>query len=98
MLALETVVQELTWRWAEHPLAMNNLQKLYKEYLTGLFKLEIIDLLVNPVPGWAGWIVVIGMDVGRFPVPTAKGAGFLLNVERALVALQSQPCHQIRWS
>ena len=85
-------------RRAEHYLAMNNFKELYKEYLTGLFKIEIIDLLVNPVPGRAGWIVVIITDAGMFPVPTRKIAAFLLNVERALVASQSQSCHQIRWS
>ena len=71
--------------------AQENLQKLCEEHLAGKYRIEVIDLLVNPQLARGDQIVAIPTLVRKLPVPMRKIIGDLSNVERALVGLQLRP-------
>ena len=67
--------------------ALANLRKYCEQHLQGRYKLEIIDLLVNPQLAEGDQILAIPTLVRKVPVPIRKIIGDLSNEERVLVGL-----------
>src|SRR5205814_3681512 len=71
--------------------AFANLKKVCEEHLAGKYKIEVIDLLVNPQLARGDQIVAIPTLVRKLPHPIRKIIGDLSNTERVLVGLQLRP-------
>ncbi len=71
--------------------ALTNLKKVCEEHLAGKYKIEVIDLLVNPQLARGDQIVAIPTLVRKLPEPIRKIIGDLSNTERVLVGLQLCP-------
>src|SRR3954470_10448982 len=71
--------------------AFNNLKRLCEEYLPGRYRVEVVDLMVNPRLAKDDQIVAIPTLVRKLPTPVRKIIGDLSNTERALVGLQLRP-------
>ncbi len=71
--------------------AFENLKKICEERLKDKYKIEVIDLLVNPQLGREHQILAIPTLVRKLPVPVRKIIGDLSNVERVLVGLDLKP-------
>jgi circadian clock protein KaiB len=71
--------------------AFANLKKVCEEHLAGKYKIEVIDLLVNPKLAQGDQIVAIPTLVRKLPEPIRKIIGDLSNTERVLVGLQLRP-------
>jgi circadian clock protein KaiB len=67
--------------------ALNNLKKYCEEHLKGRYKIEVIDLLVNPQLAEGDQIFAIPTLVKKVPVPIRKIIGDLSNQEKVLVGL-----------
>jgi circadian clock protein KaiB len=61
--------------------ALDNLKKICKEHMDQQYRIEIIDLLVNPQ------ILAIPTLVRNLPTPIRKIIGDLSNTDRVLVGL-----------
>jgi circadian clock protein KaiB len=68
--------------------AMNNLRRVLEEHVPGEYKIEIVDLLVNPRLAKEDQIVAIPTLVRKLPNPVRKIIGDLSDTERTLVGLQ----------
>ncbi len=68
--------------------AIANLRTLCEEHLGAKFKIQIIDLLVNPQLSRDDQIIAIPTLVRRLPVPIRKIIGDLSDTARTLVGLQ----------
>jgi circadian clock protein KaiB len=68
--------------------AIANLRMLCEEHLGAKFKIQIIDLLVNPQLSRDDQIIAIPTLVRRLPVPIRKIIGDLSDTARTLVGLQ----------
>ena len=71
--------------------AFANLQRLCEEHLAGRYKIEVIDLLVNPKLAAGDQIVAVPTLVRHLPEPIKKIIGDLSNEERVLVGLDVVP-------
>ena len=71
--------------------ALENLTKLCEEHLSGKYRIEVVDLLVNPKLAKGDQIVAIPTLVRKLPPPIRKVIGDLSNTERTLVGLQLRP-------
>jgi circadian clock protein KaiB len=71
--------------------AFQNLSRLCEEHLAGKYRIEVVDLLVNPQLAKGDQIVAIPTLVRKIPAPIRKVIGDLSNVERTLVGLQLRP-------
>ncbi len=71
--------------------AFANLKKVCEEHLAGKYKIEVIDLLVNPQLARGDQIVAIPTLVRKLPQPLRKIIGDLSNTEHVLVGLQLRP-------
>ena len=71
--------------------AFANLKRVCEEHLAGKYKIEVIDLLVNPQLARGDQIIAIPTLVRRLPEPIRKIIGDLSNTERVLVGLQLRP-------
>ena len=71
--------------------AFENLKKICEERLKDKYKIEVIDLLVNPQLGREHQILAIPTLVRKLPVPVRKIIGDLSNAERVLVGLDLKP-------
>jgi circadian clock protein KaiB len=71
--------------------ALINLKKICEEQLHGKYKIEVIDLLVNPQLSREHQILAIPTLVRKLPVPVRKIIGDLSNTERVLVGLDLKP-------
>lgn len=71
--------------------AFANLQRLCEEHLAGRYKIEVIDLLVNPQLAAGDQILAVPTLVRHLPEPIKKIIGDLSNEERVLVGLDVQP-------
>jgi circadian clock protein KaiB len=71
--------------------AVNNLENICEEHLHGKYRIEVVDLLVNPKLARDDQIIAIPTLVRRLPVPVRKIIGDLSNAERVLVGLQLRP-------
>ncbi len=71
--------------------ALANLNRYCQQHLQGRYKLEVIDLLVNPQLAEGDQILAIPTLVRKVPVPIRKIIGDLSNEERVLVGLDVRP-------
>jgi len=69
----------------------SNLKKVCEEHLAGRYRIEVIDLLVNPQLAKGDQIVAIPTLVRKLPEPIRKIVGDLSKTERVLVGLQLRP-------
>ncbi len=71
--------------------AFTNLKKICEERLKGQYRIEVIDLLVNPALAEGDQILAIPTLVRELPPPIKKIIGDLSNKERVLVGLNLRP-------
>jgi circadian clock protein KaiB len=71
--------------------AFANLKKICEKHLAGKYRIEVIDLLVNPQLAAGEQIVAIPTLVRKLPEPIRKIIGDLSNTEKLLVGLQLRP-------
>jgi circadian clock protein KaiB len=71
--------------------ALHNLKKYCEEHLKDQYKIEVIDLLVNPQLAAGDQILAIPTLVRKVPVPIRKIIGDLSNEEKVLVGLNIRP-------
>ena len=71
--------------------ALANLKKYCEQHLKGRYKLEVVDLLVNPQLAEGDQILAIPTLVRKVPEPIRKIIGDLSNEERVLVGLDVRP-------
>jgi circadian clock protein KaiB len=71
--------------------AMQNLNKICETHLAGRYKIEIVDLLINPKLAAGDQILAVPTLVRQLPEPIKKIIGDLSNEERVLVGLDLQP-------
>jgi circadian clock protein KaiB len=67
--------------------AFENLKNICEERLKNQYKIEVIDLLVNPQLGREHQILAIPTLVRKLPVPVRKIIGDLSDTEKVLVGL-----------
>jgi len=67
---------------------MNNLKRLLEEHVPGAYKIQVVDLLLNPRLAKEDQIVAIPTLVRKLPDPVRKIIGDLSDHERTLVGLQ----------
>ena len=68
--------------------AIENLRKVCDEHLSGNYRVEVIDLLVNPALARGDEIVAVPTLVRKLPEPMRKIIGDLSDTDRVLVGLQ----------
>ncbi len=73
--------------------ALQNLKKYCEEHLKGQYKIEVIDLLINPQLAEGDQILAIPTLVRKFPEPIRKIIGDLSNEEKVLVGLNIRPAY-----
>ena len=71
--------------------ALENLRRYCEAHLKDQYKLEVIDLLVNPQLAEGDQILAIPTLVKKVPVPIRKIIGDLSNEEKVLVGLNIRP-------
>jgi len=71
--------------------AFANLKKICEEQLKGKYRIEVIDLLINPQLGNEDQILALPTLVRKLPVPVRKIIGDLSDTERVLVGLDLKP-------
>lgn len=71
--------------------AIANLQKICEENLAGRYKIEVIDLVVQPQLAAGDQIVAIPTLVRRLPPPLKRMIGDLSNSEKVIVGLDLRP-------
>lgn len=71
--------------------AFANLKRICEEHLAGKYRIEVVDLLVNPQLAAGDQIVAIPTLVRKLPEPMRKIIGDLSDTERTLVGLQLRP-------
>jgi circadian clock protein KaiB len=71
--------------------ALNNLKKYCEEHLKGQYKIEVIDLLLQPQLAEGDQIFAIPTLVRKVPEPIRKIIGDLSNEEKVLVGLNIIP-------
>lgn len=67
--------------------ALNNLRKICEEHLKGRYRIEVIDLLINPQLARGDQILAIPTLVRKLPAPVRRIIGDLSQTERVLVGL-----------
>jgi circadian clock protein KaiB len=77
--------------------AIANLQKICREHLDGEYRIQIIDLLVNPQLSRDDQIIAIPTLVRRLPMPIRKIIGDLSDTPRTLVGLQLRSGKHAPW-
>ena len=71
--------------------AFANLKAICEEHLAGKYRIEVIDLMVNPQLARGDQILAIPTLVRSLPEPMRKIIGDLSNTERVLVGLDLRP-------
>src|SRR4051812_12350040 len=71
--------------------ALSNLKRYCEEHLKGQYRIEVIDLLVQPQLAAGDQILAIPTLVRKVPVPIRKIIGDLSNEEKVLVGLNIRP-------
>jgi circadian clock protein KaiB len=71
--------------------AFANLKRICEEHLEGKYRIEVIDLMVNPQLAKGDQILALPTLVRRLPDPVRKIIGDLSNTERVLVGLDIKP-------
>ena len=67
--------------------ALANLQRICEEHLKGRYRIEVVDLLVNPALARGDQILALPAVVRQLPPPVKKIIGDFSNAERVLVGL-----------
>ncbi len=67
--------------------AFANLRRICEEHLEGKYRIEVIDLMVNPQLAKGDQILAIPTLVRRLPEPVKKIIGDLSDTDRVLVGL-----------
>ena len=67
--------------------ARANLERLCAQYLSGGYRIEVVDLSQNPAAAKEHGIVAVPMVVREAPVPIRKAVGNLSETPRALFSL-----------
>ncbi|HEY0770327.1 MAG TPA: circadian clock KaiB family protein [Sphingobacteriaceae bacterium] len=78
--------------------ALSNLKKYCEEHLQDQYRIEVIDLLVNPQLAEGDQIFAIPTLVRKVPEPIRKIIGDLSNKEKVLVGLNIRPVETIQSS
>ncbi len=68
--------------------AIDNLRRVCDEHLAGRYRVEVIDLLVDPALARGDEIVAVPTLVRRLPDPVRKIIGDLSDTDKVLVGLQ----------
>ena len=71
--------------------ALANLKRYCEEHLKGEYRIEVIDLLVQPQLAEGDQILAIPTLVRKVPEPIRKIIGDLSNEEKVLVGLNIRP-------
>lgn len=71
--------------------AFANLKSICEEHLAGRYRIQVIDLLVDPQLAQGDQILAIPTLVRTLPEPIKKIIGDLSNTERTLVGLDLRP-------
>jgi circadian clock protein KaiB len=71
--------------------AFKNLKSICEGQLKGSYKIEVIDLLINPHLGKDDQILAIPTLIRKFPEPVKKIIGDLSNTDRVLIGLDLLP-------
>ena len=71
--------------------AFANLKRLCEDHLQGQYRIEVVDLLENPMLADGDQIIAIPTLVRKLPEPIRKIIGDLSNTERVLVGLDLRP-------
>jgi len=71
--------------------AVNNLQKICENHLSGRYSIEIIDLLENPQLAKEDKILAVPTLIKSLPVSVGQIIGDLSNTEHVLVGLDLRP-------
>ena len=72
-------------------IALANLKRLCEGHLAGRYRIEVVDLLIQPHLARRDDIVVIPTLVRKLPPPIRRIIGDLANEERVLAALDGLP-------
>ena len=75
--------------------ALDNLKRICEEHLQGKYRIEVVDLLVNPQLARGDQIFAVPTLVRQLPPPMKKIIGDLSNVERVLVGLNLRPLQRL---
>src|ERR1051325_9608328 len=75
--------------------ALANLKKYCEEHLKDQYKIEVIDLLVQPQLAEGDQIFAIPTLVKKVPEPIRKIIGDLSNEEKVLVGLSIRPVKEL---
>jgi circadian clock protein KaiB len=71
--------------------AFANLKRICEEHMPGKYKVEVIDLTLNPQLAAGDQILAVPTLVRRLPEPVRKIIGDLSNTDRVLVGLDIRP-------
>ena len=71
--------------------ALSNLRKLCEEHLAGRYRIEVVDLLINPQLARNDQILAVPTLVRALPQPVRKIIGDLSQTDRVLVGLDLRP-------
>jgi circadian clock protein KaiB len=71
--------------------AFANLKRICEEHLQGRYRIEVIDLLVNPALARGDQILAVPTLVRQLPPPVKKIIGDFSNMDRVLVGLNLRP-------
>jgi circadian clock protein KaiB len=67
--------------------AFRNLEKVCEEHVAGRYRIEIVDLTINPQLAQGDKILAVPTVVRKLPFPIRKMIGDLSDTERVLVGL-----------
>jgi circadian clock protein KaiB len=67
--------------------ALANLKRICEEHLRGRYRIEVVDLLLNPTLARGDQILAVPTLVRQLPPPVKKIIGDFSNMERVLVGL-----------
>jgi len=68
--------------------ALHNLEQMCETHLKGRYRIEVIDLMLNPQLSRDDQILAVPTLVRKLPAPIKKIIGDLSNEDRVLVGLQ----------
>jgi circadian clock protein KaiB len=71
--------------------ALKNLRQICEEHLHNKYRLEVVDLTVNPALARGDQILAVPTLVRRLPPPVKRIIGDLSNTDRVLVGLNLRP-------
>jgi circadian clock protein KaiB len=71
--------------------AFANLKRICEEHLKGRYRIQLVDLVVNPTLAKGDQILAVPTLVRKLPTPVKKIIGDLSNKEKVLVGLDLRP-------